>query len=812
MEFDMASVETSSNSHAERKIDSRRSSAVNDGSRGRDTEQQERDDSHARDDDDMAQEVKEEQREGSPPTPERGAIDYVEDIVASSGAAVEAGVDAKAEPLLGDAGNRHDARHNRQPSSSTNLPTNLPMGELDNLDKWDLLNPQDSFGFNLLDDHGSLSFEQMGEDAALQSARKDGSSRDLKNTKNAVVESSNGTTIVDGANHSWMPSHYFESRGDNHQSYVDPTEQREDNVCYDDEDPFKYAFGEPAHGSRKGRSSGKGKSKRSGRRRSNSTGVHPNSSLSEPSKGDGKRAKKRKAPIEEPLDGHQSPPPLPATESAPVTSTMDTAAYPRLERNWSNPADMSPGRRYNARERSPQWHHHTQGSPHHPPPPPLAPPGHHHHHHHPAYHPYPMAPPSSGDPGVHSAFLPPLPPTSTQGMTAQPPPTTSSNNEPPREIYIGSKAGSSKPPPPPPAQRGTSAGVPSSAHYQLNPYASTLAHHSPHHHHHHPPPPGHYGYPPPTAHPQPVAKRAGRPSSAPSAPAAAPSQPRRPQATGVALLTLPDGRRLSRTQAPGIGWPADEDLRLTEVMSNHKSSQVNWERLAQELGGNRTARECHDRWTRYLKPGSRKGQWREEEDAIVLRVIFASTGGANPSGEGGEASAQHPPFTQWADLAPQLPGRTGKQIRDRWVNYLNPAINHLPFSREDDLMLWRGHKELGKRWVEISVKVFQSTRSENHIKNRWYSAAFKKFIAKEFGMDAYLESKQAQGGVVATVGTSAQHHHHGHLTRGVSGSVVHSNRPVHPPVPPHHHPAAREVHQHNHSYGTRNGMMRSSAV
>ena len=105
-----------------------------------------------------------------------------------------------------------------------------------------------------------------------------------------------------------------------------------------------------------------------------------------------------------------------------------------------------------------------------------------------------------------------------------------------------------------------------------------------------------------------------------------------------------------------------------------------------------------------------------------------------------------------ADLAPQLPGRTGKQIRDRWVNYLNPSINHLPFSREDDLRLWAGHAELGKRWVEISSKIFHSTRSENHIKNRWYSAAFKKFIAKEYGIDAYVEAKQIQAVVPTNPG------------------------------------------------------------
>jgi hypothetical protein len=250
-------------------------------------------------------------------------------------------------------------------------------------------------------------------------------------------------------------------------------------------------------------------------------------------------------------------------------------------------------------------------------------------------------------------------------------------------------------------------------------------------------------------------------------------QQRKTEATsGIALLALPDGKQLSRSQAPGIGWPPEEDARLTEVMSNHKSLSVDWEALSLEHGmAGRTARECHDRWTRYLRPGSRKGQWREEEDAIVLRVIF-STGGisslaaaaeeehresSSTSSSNGNVSISA--FTQWADLAPQLPGRTGKQIRDRWVNYLNPAINHLPFSRDDDLRLWWGHKDLGKRWVEISVKVFHSTRSENHIKNRWYSAAFKKFVAKEFGVDAYFDAKQAQDGDEGGGGDRDDSHH-----------------------------------------------------
>ncbi|KAL7553436.1 hypothetical protein ACHAWF_016713 [Thalassiosira exigua] len=213
------------------------------------------------------------------------------------------------------------------------------------------------------------------------------------------------------------------------------------------------------------------------------------------------------------------------------------------------------------------------------------------------------------------------------------------------------------------------------------------------------------------------------------------------------------------------GWDRDDDMALMKIMNKFKNARSHWDAIAKKLDRGRTPDECKDRWNKHLKPGSRKGQWTDEEDAIVAAAV---------------RNSHEDPFTRWSDLAHKLPGRVGKQVRDRWVNHLNPAINHLPFSREDvsrafrsfvslrtcrlgadfrlaflpealtgccarlpnrprskDLLLWEGHHVLGKRWVEISSKYFKGSRSENHIKNRWYSASFKKFIAKEFGEEAY---------------------------------------------------------------------------
>ena len=136
------------------------------------------------------------------------------------------------------------------------------------------------------------------------------------------------------------------------------------------------------------------------------------------------------------------------------------------------------------------------------------------------------------------------------------------------------------------------------------------------------------------------------------------------------------------------------------------------------------ANECRDQWDLFVKPGNRKVQWTEDEDEIITEAV---------------TSCGKKAFTKWSDLARKLPGRIGKQVRDRWVNHLNPNIDHGPFTREDDMKLWRGQKQLGKKWVDISTKFFNSTRSENKLKNRWYGASFKKFVCSEFGEDAMPE-------------------------------------------------------------------------
>ena len=72
---------------------------------------------------------------------------------------------------------------------------------------------------------------------------------------------------------------------------------------------------------------------------------------------------------------------------------------------------------------------------------------------------------------------------------------------------------------------------------------------------------------------------------------------------------------------------------------------------------------------------------------------------------------------KWDQIAQMMPGRTGRQCRDRYRNYLIPGFFNGQWSQEEDKLLHEKFNQMGPQWARMMQ--FFPGRSANSLKNRW---------------------------------------------------------------------------------------------
>ncbi|CAL9192341.1 unnamed protein product [Musa hybrid cultivar] len=92
-------------------------------------------------------------------------------------------------------------------------------------------------------------------------------------------------------------------------------------------------------------------------------------------------------------------------------------------------------------------------------------------------------------------------------------------------------------------------------------------------------------------------------------------------------------------------WTPEEDEKLKDYIGKH--GQGNWRRLPKLAGLNRCGKSCRLRWTNYLRPDIKRGEFTDEEEKLILQ-LHAVLG------------------NKWSAIATRLPGRTDNEIKNYW--------------------------------------------------------------------------------------------------------------------------------------------------
>ncbi|KAF7003538.1 hypothetical protein CFC21_018836 [Triticum aestivum] len=102
-------------------------------------------------------------------------------------------------------------------------------------------------------------------------------------------------------------------------------------------------------------------------------------------------------------------------------------------------------------------------------------------------------------------------------------------------------------------------------------------------------------------------------------------------------------------------WTEEEDKTLVEHIQKRGGHVGSWRGLPKAAGLNRCGKSCRLRWTNYLRPDIKRGNFSDEEERLII-ALHAGLG------------------NRWATIATHLEGRTDNEIKNYWNTHIRKKL------------------------------------------------------------------------------------------------------------------------------------------
>lgn len=138
-------------------------------------------------------------------------------------------------------------------------------------------------------------------------------------------------------------------------------------------------------------------------------------------------------------------------------------------------------------------------------------------------------------------------------------------------------------------------------------------------------------------------------------------------------------------------WTSEQDEVLREAVLRLGGSSTtcpdSWVAVCEVVSasGEFVAEDCRVRWSE-IKDQAVKGPWSPHEDALLSSLV--SRFGPKPK--------------KWSFIASHIPGRAGKQCRERWLNHLDTTVKKGEWTEDEDRVLCEAQRQIGNKWSEIA--------------------------------------------------------------------------------------------------------------